>query len=365
MPLSRLNVSNLRNLGSVQLNPAPSLNFIYGANGSGKTSLLEAIYLSATGRSFRSSKLKPVVNFQSSSFVIYSEVRLGDTSFKIGLERGDKGVSTTRVNGRNLTSAAQLASLLPVQLVDAHSFDLIEGPPKTRRGFLDWLVFHVKPSFLPLWKAYRTALKQRNSLLRRDRIDPFELQPWDTELCASAAAIDALRSDCFDKLNSIFNEVVADFLPLEGIEITYYRGWESRSELSTVLDDGKERDQKLGYTWYGAHKAEIKIKINGMAADQALSRGQQKLLICALKISIGRALTELKGLQCLYLVDDLPAELDKSNQKRLAKWLIDINAQVFVTAVEQQSLITAWAEAAETEVSMFHVEHGDVKQSFE
>jgi len=365
MPLYRLKVSNLRNLGSVQLNPAPSLNFIYGANGSGKTSLLEAIYLSATGRSFRSSKLKPVVSFQSSSFVIYSEVSINDSDFKIGLERGEKGVSTTRVNGRNLTSAAQLASLLPVQLLDAHSFDLIEGPPKSRRGFLDWLVFHVKPTFLPLWKAYRTALKQRNSLLRRDRIDPFELDPWELELCNSAAAIDSLRADCFGKLKLIFNDVIHDFLPLEGIEITYYRGWEPKSSLKTVLNAGKDRDQKLGYTWYGAHKAEIKIKINGLAADQALSRGQQKLLICALKISIGRAFTELMGQQCLYLVDDLPAELDKSNQKRLAKWLMDINAQVFVTAVEQESLLAAWAGTENTGISMFHVEHGVVKQSFE
>lgn len=363
MPLQRVSISNLRNLGSAKLNPSSRLNFIYGANGSGKTSVLEAIYLLGSGRSFRSHKIKPLINHGSESLTLYAELSSQETTHKIGLERtGSSSESRTKVDGRTINSASSLASLLPMLMIDAHSFSLIEGSPKERRSFLDWLVFHVKHGFHDAWKGYSKALKQRNSLLRRGRIEGFEIRPWELEMCDKAHRLEAMRGECFEHLKENLNAVISDFVPLEGVTFELYKGWDNDKTLEQQLEHGRERDYKLGYTWYGAQKADLKIKVSGHAADQALSRGQQKLLVCALKIAIGKTYSELSGKQCIYLVDDLPAELDSENQHRLASWLNVIGAQVFVTAIELESLLQAWKEAEQDKITMFHVKHGDVEQ---
>ncbi|NHO85756.1 DNA replication/repair protein RecF [Pseudoteredinibacter isoporae] len=363
MPLTRLKISNLRNLGAVTLHPSSSLNFIFGANGSGKTSLLEAIFFLGTGRSFRSHKVKPLINHNADSLILFAKLLSQDFEHSIGLERQGSSGAKTKIDGKAVYSASSLASLLPTLIIDAHSFDLIEGAPKERRSYLDWLVFHVKHSFHDCWKGYSKALKHRNSLLRRGRIEGFELRPWEQEMCSKAEQLALMRQECFDKLKLNLNEVISDFVPLEGISIDFYKGWDKEKTFQEQLEEGKERDAKLGYTWYGAQKADIKIKIEGHPAEQALSRGQQKLLVCALKISIGKTYSELTGKPCIYLVDDLPAELDGDNQKRLANWLSLIGAQVFVTAVEKQALLNAWPEAEKEQAAMFHVKHGLVEHT--
>lgn len=359
MPIQRLKISNLRNLGSVDLSPNPQVNFLYGANGSGKTSILEAIHFIGMGRSFRSHRIKPIINKDTDTLVLFAKLLDSDSnSTSIGLQRSTSLESQTKINGKSVLSAAELATQLPIQLIDAHSFELIEGPPKLRRNFLDWLVFHVKPNFYSLWKGYSQALKQRNSLLRRDRIQRHELEPWDKELCRYSEEIRVLRQDCFSLLKSVLLDVVRDFQVLENLDISFYPGWDKASALADVLDQGFDRDSRLGYTWYGSHKAEVKIKIDGFTADQALSRGQQKLLICAMKIAIGKVYTNHLHKPCVYLIDDLPSELDDTNQQRLARWLLDIGAQVFVTAVAKEPLIKAWPQIKE--FSVFHVEHGTI-----
>jgi len=359
LPIKRLKISNLRNLDALDLHPDPSLNIIYGVNGSGKTSVLEAIHLLAMGRSFRTHRVKPAIKFNADSMVLFSSIVDHDNfTHSVGIQRSTKGDSFTRIDGRAASSAAELASLLPVQLMDAHSFDLIEGPPKLRRSFLDWLVFHVEPAFYSAWKDYSKILKQRNSLLRRGRIGSFELEPWDSELCRLAEELKTMRLNCFKLLESSLAEVISDFQVMDNLNIGFYGGWSEDTELAEVLKSGLERDSKLGYTWYGAHKAEIQIKINGFPADQALSRGQQKLLICALKIAMGQVYKGVTGKTCVYLIDDLPSELDKPNQKRLASWLTKLEAQVFVTSVDKDPLIEAWPE--QDNYSVFHVEHGTI-----
>lgn len=361
MPLTRLDILNLRNLDAASLRPSPRLNFIFGANGSGKTSLLEAIYLLGSGRSFRSHKIKSIINHDSDGLVLFAKSLSDTIESSIGLERST-GVSKTKVDGKTIHSASTLASLLPTLIIDAHSFELICGSPKLRRAYLDWLVFHVKPSFHNHWKAYSKALKHRNSLLRRGIIDSLELAPWELEMSSQAEELRSLREECFVSLKANFETVISEFIPLDGITVEFYKGWDLGKTFEEQLNDGRDRDHRLGYTWFGAQKADLRIKINGHSAESVLSRGQQKLLVCALKIAVGKTYSELNSRPCIYLVDDLPAELDLDNQKRLASWLNSIGAQVFVTAIEQQSLLDAWLEQDKEHKAMFHVKHGHIEQ---
>jgi DNA replication and repair protein RecF len=363
MTLKRLLIQNLRNLEGVDMAPSLQVNLIYGENGSGKTSILEAINLLALGRSFRSHKHKPLINHQQQSFTVFGRVYTDDGSeVPIGISRHLDGDASFKANGVLVPSAADLAAYLPVQVINADTFLLLEGSPKVRRQFIDWLVFHVEPNFFPAWKAIQRCLKHRNSLLRRDRIDPFELATWDQELVGLTDKIHEFRTHCMAQFRETFAELLKEFINIDGIALGYYRGWDKDKAYSDVLTSGFERDKRQGYTQSGSHRADLKITVNGLDAAEVLSRGQQKLLVCALKIAQGYVFTRITGRKSIYLVDDLPAELDEKHRALLVHWLDTMGTQVFITGVEREMLASSWRDKTEITPKMFHVEQGRVTE---
>jgi DNA replication and repair protein RecF len=361
MPLTRLIVANLRNLKHVELKPHPRLNVIYGENGSGKTSLLEAVNMLSLGRSFRSHRSKPIINYDADRLTLYGEVSLHRTT-KIGVEKTRQGETAIRVDGRNVLSAAELAEHLPVLALNADSFELITGPPKLRRQLLDWLAFHVEPSFYGTWRNLQHCLKQRNSLLRRGRINGQELRPWDQQLVTLSAAIDELRRRSFSPFLDALNSL-EDLLPGVGeISLEYRRGWRKDEDYQELLDAHLEQDLQRGFTQVGPHRADIRITVNGESAADVLSRGQQKVVVAALVVAQGIVFNQQTGKQVLYLVDDLPAELDQIRARQLGRWLSGLNAQVFITGVEKGALTGMWPDDELQNAAVFHVEQGKVTQ---
>ncbi|WP_331345092.1 DNA replication/repair protein RecF [Cellvibrio sp. UBA7661] len=364
MTLKRLLIQNLRNLSNVDINPSPDVNLFYGENGSGKTSILEAVNLLALGRSFRSHKHKALINYQQPSFTVFGKVLGHDHSeVPIGINRTQEGEAFFKANGVNVPSAADLAIYLPAQVINSDTFLLLEGSPKVRRQFIDWLVFHVEPNFFPTWKATQRCLKHRNSLLRRDRIDSFELASWDQELVSLTETIHQFRSLCIDSFNVCVDGLLQEFVKVDGIKLSYYRGWDKETAYADVLSAGVERDQRLGYTHLGSHRADLKITVKGQDAAEILSRGQQKLLVCALKIAQGFVFNQLTGRKCIYLVDDLPAELDEKYRSLLVSWLNKMKTQVFITGVERETLLSSWRDYTDINPKMFHVEQGRVTET--
>lgn len=363
MSISSLSITHFRNILSVQIDPSPGVNLLYGANGSGKTSVLEALSVLGLGRSFRSNKYKTLINTELDSLTVFARVERGDTqSTPVGVSRHRNGDASFKVDGSKVTSAAELASHLPIQVINAHTFGLLEGSPKSRRQFIDWLVFHVEPQFYNVWKAAQRCLKHRNSLLRRDRIDRLEIAPWDTELCNLTRQIEAFRQKTMTLFHAEFDKLISEFISIDGLCLHYQRGWDSQLDYSEQLLQGFERDCQSGYTRAGVHRADIRIKVGRQLAVDILSRGQQKLLVCAMKIAQGLVFYRQTGRRCIYLVDDLPAELDPVHRKLLAGWLDKIESQVFVTGVEKNTLVSSWHDIVDVEKRVFHVEHGTVEQ---
>lgn len=363
MTISHLSLTNFRNILSAELTPCAGVNFIYGANGSGKTSILEALSVLGMGRSFRSHKYKTLINNDSDALTVFSRLTHSDGRLvPVGVSRQRSGDSTFKVDGSNVTSAAALAAHLPIQVINSHTFDLLEGSPKSRRQFIDWLVFHVEPQFYNLWKAAQRCLKHRNSLLRRDRIERLEVTPWDVELCSLTEAIEAYRQQTLVLFQAEFDQLVSEFVAVDGLSLSYQRGWDADIDYSEHLNQNFERDCQSGYTRAGVHRADIRIKVGRQLAVDILSRGQQKLLVCAMKIAQGLVFHRQTGRHCIYLVDDLPAELDPQYRQLLAHWLDKMDSQVFVTGVEQKTLVSSWQDIVDTEKRVFHVEHGKVTQ---
>lgn len=363
MGIRQLQINGVRNLHPVTLNLSPQINVFYGENGSGKTSVLEAIHLLALTRSFRSNRIQPVIQQQQEQCLVFAELHdvSLDTVHRLGMSRNRQAELQLRLDGQSIKSAAELAAVLPVQVINPDSFSLLEGAPKVRRQFLDWGVFHVEHSFMPAWQRLQHSLRQRNSLLRHATIDPISQQSWDRELSLASAQIDQLRQAYIHQLKPVFEEVLGKLITLEGLSLSYYRGWDRERELSEVLLSNYERDRQLGYTQAGPQRADLRIRIGTTNSVDVLSRGQQKLVVCALRIAQGYLLSRLRQHNCIYLVDDLPSELDQQHRKALCQLLENLNCQVFITSIDKDLMIHDWSEA--TSVKMFHVEHGQITPS--
>lgn len=364
MTLRRMSVINFRNLVSVDIELSPQLNIFYGDNGSGKTSLLEAMSAISLGRSFRSRKFKNTINHKADHYTIYGDV-LSDgydteTPVSVGLQRSLSGETIIKKSGLLCRSASELAETLPLRVVDGHSFSLLEGAPQVRREFLDWLVFHVEHRFIDVWRDYEKCLKQRNSLLRHGKIESLVLDSWDLELTKLGEELHSMRRDAFELLRPVFFELIKGFDELVDIDLNYYSGWDNESSsFHDLIKLVRDRDFDLGYTRQGPHRSDLKITRGRSAATEVLSRGQQKIVVSALFIAQGLVFKQVKQRRCLFLIDDLPAELDEKFRMILAKWLINMDCQVCVTGIERGVLMNAWADFLESiDVRVFHVEHG-------
>jgi DNA replication and repair protein RecF len=359
--IQRLDITGVRNLRSASLHELSSINIIYGANGAGKTSVLESIHLLSSARSFRSHKLKPLINNDMDSCVSFAEIDLPGAGYQpVGVQRFRSSTtpSVIKVSGKLVKSASTLAENLPLQAINSSTFQLLDGPPAVRRQFLDWGVFHVEHRFHAVWLGFQRCLKQRNSLLRHARIADPQLPVWTDELVLYADQLDQYRRQYFEALKPLFNTILNSLVQLDGLDISYQRGWDKDKSLAEVLAANLLRENEQGYTSSGPHRAEIRFRYQSSNAAEILSRGQQKLVVCALRIAQGYLLTNLTGRSCVFLLDDLPAELDKSHRVALCGLLEELNCQVFITCVDHNDLKGCWSEQAA--IKMFHVEHGNI-----
>ena len=357
--IGRLAVSQVRNLVDVNIAELAPVNVFYGDNGAGKTSILEAIYLLSAGRSFRSHKLNPLINNLSDKCVAFADIDIPGVGFQpVGVERfkSSQQRGNIRIAGQTVSSAAVLAENLPLQVLSSDTFKLLEGAPKIRRQFMDWGVFHVEQGFHGVWKNAQRCLKQRNSLLRRGRIDPVQLQAWSQELVAAGEQLHLYREHYFSLLLPQFSTMMARLTAFDGVSLEYYRGWEKSKTLAESYFDNSQKDIDRGYTGTGHHRADLRLKCQSMMAVDMLSRGQQKLVVCAMRLAQGYLLGALRGKRCVFLVDDLPAELDRHHRKALCELLEELNCQVFLTCVDYQDVKDCWQ--ADTDRKLFHVEHG-------
>ncbi|SFC32043.1 DNA replication and repair protein RecF [Marinospirillum celere] len=361
MSIQRLRLKNFRNLQDVDFHPTPGLNFLIGKNGSGKTSLLEAIYLLSLVRSFRSKKLKNLINHSTSSFTVFANfVDTEGQVYPLGVQRQEFSDETEiLLRGQRPGSIAELTAQLPVQLINPDAFRLLEGGPKDRRQFIDWGVFHVEPSFIFVWQRFQRALKQRNSLLRRGRMDPLQLQLWEKEIALYGEEVTTYREGYLEELRPIFAHLLARLSDIQDFRLSFQRGWDKNLPLLDNLRAGREKDLDQGFTQSGPQRADLRVTIEGRAAIEVLSRGQQKLVVSALKLAQGELLAKKTGKRCIYLIDDLPAELDEEHRQVFCKVLEEQASQVFITSVDEAALKVDWKEPEQN--LWFHVEQGQIR----
>lgn len=376
MPFIDLSGKGVRNLREYQIKPSSSVNIVVGKNGAGKTNILEAIYLNALGRSFRTSAVRSLISDKEKACWVFSHYEKLDSNnskkqafSKIGVERSRVNQQKLSINGEHHKSLAKLAALVPILAIQPSETALIDGPSSTRRKHLDWLMFHVEPQFLEFWRDNQRLLKQRNLLLRRfskqkslSQGDYAELGAWDSRFVKTNQQVDALRKPLSKTLETTTNEYLGR-LPAfihenkTSISIGYSKGWPEDGLFLEALESGLERDIKRGFTQLGVHRCDLVLRANGNTAKDYLSRGQKKLLAMTMRLAQAKELFQRTGQRAVLLLDDLFAELDEENLKAFIVLVEELDTQVFLTCLNTE----AWVkDIFSTEVKVFHVEHGEI-----
>jgi DNA replication and repair protein RecF len=335
MPLRRVQVTDFRCLHRADVDLDPHFTLISGPNASGKTSLLEAVYVLGRGRSFRTRRLEPLIRSGTELMRVVGEAELPEHRVTLGVEGSREGLRA-RVGGERVASLAELAWVLPVQIIDPEIHRLIEEGPNRRRRFLDWGVFHVEHSFVEHWQRYQQALRQRNASLKAQQ-GRATVAAWDSELVRYGELITDARRRYVDQLAPIAAAVARRLLDLD-LVLAYRPGWLAGTDLLTALEGSFARDQELGATQVGPHRADLSIRLQGASVRDRVSRGQQKLLLSQIKL-----FPQNSRAQPTLLLDDPAAELDSSHLRVL---LDEVRAQPL-------QLVVTTLQATERELAVF------------
>ena len=398
--IERLQISHLRNLTQISLEPA-ACNIIIGANGSGKTSLLEAIFLLSRGKSFRHHQPKRYIQHHQNNTTVHAKL---NDSRTLAIQKQADATTILRLNQTTVYNQSILTEQLPTLLIDPSTMDMLEQGSASRRQLLDWLVFHMKQGFHPQWMAYQRLLKQRNSLLKRTRhltqVQLSELKSWDKGLSNHAALIHHYREQVFTEWQPYFAKSILQLLPsyAEQLSLSYNAGYDTSVALDVQLNERLEQDLQLGYTRIGNHRADIHVhwrsneSVNDQTTDHrtaasansiqtklptlkeqaanVLSRGEKKLLITALRLSqLPLLLNDEERSNSInddlssratpvVLLDDITAELDDRAIEILLSTLARLPCQVFMTSLTDDILPLVnelWSQP-----NTFHVKQGEI-----
>jgi DNA replication and repair protein RecF len=357
MRVTRLDIASLRRFERVSLAPGPALNLLTGHNGAGKTSVLEALHLMAYGRSFRGRVRDGLIRRGAPALEVFVEWQdAAGRVHRAGLRHGGHAWEG-RLDGEAVGHLGELCAAFAVVSFEPGSHVLVTGGSEARRRLLDWGLFHVEQMFLPLWRRYARALKQRNALLKA-QAPSREFDVWDRELVEAGELITRHRQNYLQQWQPRFQATAASLLPAGGdASLAFLPGWREELPLADALLLARERDRAMGYTGVGPHRADWRVDYRDLPGREALSRGQAKLTALALLLSQAEQHATLRGDWPVVALDDLASELDRTHQRRVLEWLLASGAQVFLTGTEAPP---SMAELPTPEVARFHVEQGQL-----
>lgn len=360
--LQQISIQHCRSIQQVELSLSPTVNFLTGANGSGKSSFLEALSVLARGRSFRTPRISEVISQQADTMTITGKLFNEDldSSYRLGIAKQRNGQTRIRINHADVTQQAELSSHLPLTLIHPDGLDLVAGSPIYRRSVLDWLAFYREVEFQLAWKNYQRILKQRNACLR-DPKQRYALNDWTQQLIQAQPKLYQFRLNATRALVAALDSVSLLYQAIGQVQVNLHKGFpvaidpSNVQALSEFYHERQDQELRYGMSLYGAHRGDLLITIDGEPVARRASRGQLKLLGIALLLAQSEAISTTDTKRGIVAIDDLAAELDVDNQYLLAQVLQKTQKQLIITGTRQPL-----PEFLPSDAHLFHVEQGRI-----
>lgn len=360
MYIEEIELKNFRNYDDLHLEFNKNVNFIIGNNAQGKTNLLEGIFMSSIGKSFRTSKDAEMIKFDKDFCKI--KVKAQKEYFPIEVEillKKDQG-KNIKVDGVNVTKTSDLLENIYIVIFSPEDLKIVKDEPEKRRKFIDRELCLLKPSYYNNLSNYKKVLQQRNTYLKEKNVDPSVLDIWDMQLAHFGSKIIEERKVFIEKINIISNKIHSnitnerEFLRIEyDPNIKYEENLENK--IYNSLKKSFDNDYRLRTTTIGPHRDDIEFFIDDINVRSFGSQGQQRTAALSLKLAELNLIKEESGESAILLLDDVMSELDSTRQEFLIKSLSDI--QLFITTTEITDALKEVIEKGK----IYTVEKGTVK----
>lgn len=351
MYINQINLKNFRNYEEQEITLNPHINIFYGNNAQGKTNVLEAIFLSGFGKSFRTAKEKEMIKLQKDFLEVEIKYQKSDRDGKIKIQIANK--KQVEVNGVKIKKLSELIGNLNLVIFTPDDIQILKGGPDKRRRFLDMMIGQLRPNYVHQLNNYIKTLDQRNNYLRQIKEDnkPEEmLEIWDEKLAEYAVSICNYRKEFIEKLKEQIKEIHSQITKnKEELTIQYITECEEKQKYIDLLKQRRKLDIIKGYTTKGIHRDDFSVAINNEAVGIYGSQGQHRTAILTLKIAELYVIYQEVGEYPILLLDDFMSELDESRRKSLLQYIQD--TQVIITCTDKIEIENS---------KLFYVEKGSI-----
>jgi DNA replication and repair protein RecF len=359
MLINRISISNFRNIKQADIEFGKQFNIFFGANGQGKTNILEAIFFLGTVKSFRHAKNIEMISWDQKLSVLKCLVTDDKLQHKlvVSIEPHKKQVT---VDGKSPSRLVDYCNIVSVVVFSPEELVMVDGTPEQRRRYLDRAIFSSNPGYLKIYHDYFRVLKQRNQLLRSQNYSGLEA--WTDQLVVTGTKLVIARSNYIEEQAGLFSHFYRTisasdedgylcYHPNSLSELNDPEEISAKLQLELLKNFRTERDR--GTTINGPHRDDLGFFLNCKPISQHGSQGQKKSFVMAMKMAEIEYLQRKNGVSPILLLDDMTAELDKNRVKHLLDFLEKREMQVFITTTD-----TASVPITESNCSVFQIESG-------
>ena len=353
MYIEKIKLNNFRNYENLEINLNENINIIYGDNAQGKTNILEAIFLSSLGKSFRTNKEKEMIKFNSEKLLVEIFYQKKDRDGKVKIEIGNK--KQISLNGIKIKKLSELLGNINIVIFTPDDINILRDGPAKRRRFLDMMIGQLRPNYVYNLNMYLKTIEQRNNYLRqiREESKPEEmLEIWDEKLAEYSEKIYNYRKEFIEKILNKINEIHSGITDeKETLEIEYLSNCARKDEYLKILKERRKLDIIKGFTTKGVHRDDFVIYINGKEVNIYGSQGQNRTVVLSLKLAELNVIYDEIGEYPVFLLDDFMSELDEKRRKNFLNNIKD--TQVILTGTEKINLTNL-------EYNLYNVKNGNI-----
>lgn len=354
MYINKIEIKNFRNYEKQEIELNPHINIFYGDNAQGKTNILEAIFISGFGKSFRTSKEKEMIKLGEDFLEATVFYQKSDRDGKIRTVISNK--KQIEVNGVKIKKLSELIGKINLVIFTPDDIQILKSGPEKRRRFLDMMIGQLRPKYVYILNLYLKTLEQRNNYLKQIKEEnkpESMLEIWDEKLAEYAEIICKYRTEFIEKLNSKIKEIHSEVTSnSEEIKIEYITECNNREIYLQLLKQRRKLDTIKGYTTKGIHRDDFKCIINDKEIEVYGSQGQHRTAILSLKLAELYVIYDEIGEYPILLLDDFMSELDEKRRKSFLSYIKD--TQVIITCTDKMELNNL------NEYKLFKVKNGKI-----